>query len=284
VKWVSMPDKIESEFPSLFNFSQSSMQDYYDCPRRFQLRYLEQLAWPAMESEPLLENEQRQQDGRTFHRMVQQHVIGLPVQKISRQANRPELNRWWENYLGHDFNIPGYGKYPEIALSAPVGPHRLLAQMDLVAISPARKAIIFDWKTYHKRPMDEWMAVRMQTRVYRALLVRSGGFLNGGVPFLPEQIEIVYWYASFPLEPARFSYDPGQYHRDWVILTGMIDEIDHMHEFPMTMDEKKCVYCPYRSYCERGSKAGMDIDAADERESASGDKALNYEQIAEIEF
>jgi hypothetical protein len=45
--------------PLDFQFSQGSLQDYVDCRRRFQLRYLDQLAWPAVEAEPLLEHEQR---------------------------------------------------------------------------------------------------------------------------------------------------------------------------------------------------------------------------------
>ena len=78
---------LKSELPASFNFSQSSLQDYFDCPRRFQLRYIEHLIWPAVETEPVLENERRQQEGQLFHRMVQQHLVGLPVEKLTRLAN-----------------------------------------------------------------------------------------------------------------------------------------------------------------------------------------------------
>ncbi len=37
--------------PSDFQFSQSSLQDYVDCPWRFYLRYIRQLAWPAIVAE-----------------------------------------------------------------------------------------------------------------------------------------------------------------------------------------------------------------------------------------
>jgi len=75
-----MPENLKSELSPSFTFSQSSLQDYFDCPRRFQLRYIEHLAWPAVETEPVLENERRQQEGQLFHRMVQQHLVGLPVE------------------------------------------------------------------------------------------------------------------------------------------------------------------------------------------------------------
>ena len=223
---------LKSELPPSFTFSQSSLQDYFDCPRRFQLRFIQHLAWPAVETEPVLENERRQQEGQLFHRMVQQHLVGLPVEKLTRQANSPDLSRWWENYLGYEFELGDYSKYTELALTAPVGSHRLMAKYDLIAIKPGQKAIIFDWKTYHKRPKDEWMAARMQTRVYRALLVQAGAYLNGGEPIQPGQVEMVYWYADFPSEPTRFPYHAAQYKRDWDALTGLINEIGNQRSFP----------------------------------------------------
>ncbi|HVM71654.1 MAG TPA: PD-(D/E)XK nuclease family protein [Anaerolineales bacterium] len=279
-----MPDIQTVELPHSFTFSQSSLQDYFDCPRRFQLRYIEHLAWPAIETEPVQEYERRQQAGQLFHRMVQQHMVGLPEDKLTRLANSPDLSRWWGNYLGYKFELSGYVKYTELTLAAPVGSHRLLAKYDLVAMLPGKKALIFDWKTSHKRPRDEWMAVRMQTRVYRSLLVQAGAFLNESSPILPEQIEMIYWYADFPSEPTRFPYQTAQYRRDWDMLTHLIDEITNQHTFPLTGDEKKCAFCPYRSYCDRGGKAGTWEEAEAEKELADPDFNLNFEQIAEIEF
>ena len=278
-----MPDDTpKAELPTSFTFSQSSLQDYVDCPRRFQLRYIEQLAWPAVEVEPALENERRQQEGQLFHRMVQQHLIGLSIEKLAHLANTPGLSRWWENYLNYKFDITGYAQSTELTLAAPVGTYRLLAKYDLIAVKPEEQAIIFDWKTYHKRPRDEWMAVRLQTRVYRALLVQAGAHLNGSTPFQPEQVQMVYWYADFPSEPARFPYNAVQYKRDWNSLTSLINEIGNHRHFPLTDDEKKCAYCPYRSYCNRGAQAGLLDEMNDETKLESIE--VNFEQIQEIEF
>jgi len=260
------------------------LQDYADCPRRFQLRYIEQLAWPAVETEPALENERRQQEGLLFHRLAQQHLIGLPAEKLARLANTPDLNRWWDNYLASD--LRGLkdlgGLYPELTLSAPLGEHRLLAKYDLIAVQSDKKAFIYDWKTYRKRPRDEWMAARLQTRVYRALLIQAGAHLNKQTRFQPEQIEMIYWYADFPAEPARFPYTAAQYKRDWDTLTGLIAEIAARRNFPLTADEEKCAYCPYRSYCERGAEAGILEEMGEETELESIE--VNFEQIQEIEF
>ena len=67
--------------------SQSSLQDYVDCSLRFKLRYLERLSYPATESEPALENEQHQQEGEYFHRLIQQYLIGIPIEQIRKLAH-----------------------------------------------------------------------------------------------------------------------------------------------------------------------------------------------------
>ena len=79
--------------------SQTSLQDYNDCPRRFELRYIQQLAYPAIETEPALENEKHQKEGEYFHRLAQQYFVGIPAEQISKRANTDNLQRWWENFI-----------------------------------------------------------------------------------------------------------------------------------------------------------------------------------------
>ena len=126
------------------------MQDYVDCARRFQLRYIEQLRWPAVETAPVLENERRQLEGQQFHRLVQQHILGLPAEGLSRLANTPDLSRWWENYLHVSLDLPAGGCSTELVLVAPIGEYRLVAKYDLVVVHTGGKATIYDWKTYMK--------------------------------------------------------------------------------------------------------------------------------------
>ena len=272
--------------PTPFTFSQTSLQDYADCPRRFQLRYIDELSWPAIESEPVAENEKRQQEGQLFHRLVQQHLLGLPADKLAELANTPNLERWWKNFnenLTGLEDLSGFELYPELALSSPVGDHRLLAKYDLVAIKLGEKAIIFDWKTYAKRPRDEWMAARWQTRVYRSILTLAGSHLNGGQPLVPEQIEMIYWFADFPNEPARFTYTSAQFKRDQSAIEKVIAEISKASEFPLTEDEKMCRFCIYRSYCNRGAQAGQ-LDEAEAEMEAESAFDVNFEHFGEIEF
>jgi len=267
---------------NLNTLSQSSLQDYTDCPRRFQLRYLEKLSYPAVESEPALENEKHQQEGEYFHRLVQQSLIGIPQEQIAKLANTSNLQRWWSNWQDFRSLVDFESLHTEVTLSAPLGNFRLLAKYDLIVINNG-KAIIYDWKTYRKRPRNEWLTTRMQTRVYRALLVHAGVHLNNGKPFEPEQIEMVYWFADFPDEPARFMYTFAQYKRDWDTLTKLAEEIQTVSSYPLTDDRQKCVFCSYRSYCERGTRAG-DAEQAEAEMEAEELFDVNFEQIGEIAF
>lgn len=270
-----------------FTFSQSSLQDYIDCPRRFELRYIEKLNWPAAEAEPIAENERRMADGNFFHRLAQQSLLGLPAEKLSRLANSTglsaDLARWWDNFRQSFSSPTDLGTlYPEATLSAPIRTHRLLAKFDLIAIREGH-AVIYDWKTYHKRPRDEWMAARMQTRVYRYLLARAGAHLNGGQPFAPESIQMMYWYAEYPAEPSVFHYDAALFKRDEAALEKLVDEIEALQTFALTSDEGKCRYCPYRSHCNRGATAGDWREAEEEAEVHEAFE-VNFEQISEIAF
>jgi len=287
--------------PTDFQFSQGSLQDYVDCPRRFQLRYLLRLAWPAVEAEPALENERHLQQGAAFHRLAHQHVLGLSPERLSSMAADKDLCRWWHNYLNSAPADLAESRYPEIILSAPVRGHRLVARYDLIALirglgrrpspieraSPIEKAVILEWKTSRKRPRRRWLAERLQTRVYPYLLVRAGSHLNEGRPFQPEQIEMIYWFANFPEEPERFSYDAAQYDADGHYLASLVEEIKSLgdDDFPLTTQERRCRYCHYRSLCQRGVRAGP-FDEAESEPEEDGDFgiSLDFEQIAEIEY
>jgi hypothetical protein len=119
------------------------------------------------------------------------------------------------------------------------------------------------------------------------LLVRAGAHLNQGKPIQPESIDMVYWFAEFPTQPERFQYNDRQYRDDGAYLRDLVREIGHLGEgdFPLTSYDRHCVYCAYRSLCDRGVKAGTLESLESEFEADQGDLIdLNLEQIAEIQF
>lgn len=273
--------------PPDFSFSQHNLQDYLDCPRRFQLRYLDRLAWPAVQSEPILEQERHMQLGERFHQLVQQHQLGLPVEALQSGAESdPELFAWWQAYL-HNLpeDLPPQRRV-EFTLAAPFAGYRLLAKYDLLAIQPGESARIVDWKTNRRRPAAARLRDRAQTRLYPFLLALAGAGLNGGVDWRPEQVDLTYWFTAEPEKPLRFPYSRSQFQEDEKLLRALIDAIRRVagQPMPMTGDERQCALCNYRSYCERGQRAGAWDDETADGEPENSTIDFDFGQIEEIEF
>jgi CRISPR/Cas system-associated exonuclease Cas4 (RecB family) len=281
--------------PEGFIFSQSSLQDYVDCQRRFQLRYILRQAWPAVEAEPYLENERLMDQGAHFHQIIRQHLVGVPKAKILPTITGDELiEQWWNNYLHalkegelRFISEAGNTHYEEIILSRQVGKFRLIAKYDLLVIYPDGKLVILDWKTSRNRPRHTWLADRLQTHVYPFVLAGAAKvFMDGKIPN-PAQIEMLYWFANHPEQPEHFTYDASRYREDERYITDLISNIQHKTEqiFPLTLDVRRCMYCTYRSLCNRGVSAG-DLQHLEEWQEpdSSQEIDLDFDQIGEIEF
>ena len=263
--------------PDDFQFSQSNLQDFVDCRRRFQLRYIQRLAWPAIEIEPVQEHERELQRGSQFHHIIHQHLLGVPEPRLTAMVHDEELLRWWQAYLAHsnefspEKSVLYERRYPEATLSAPLNGFRLMAKYDLLLISDNGQARIWDWKTSRQPPgvlRRRVLEARLQTRIYPYLLSQAGAQFNNGQPILPDQIEMVYWFANSPEQPEHFPYCIAQHHEDEHYLIGLIEQIKRLDgEYPKTTDEQRCRFCVYRSLCERGIQAGS-MDAGQELDFA----------------
>jgi hypothetical protein len=249
--------------PENFQFSATSLQDYADCPRRFQLRYLMQLAWPAPQVDPVGEHEYLYQMGREFHRLAHQYLLGIPADALSASVSDDELHRWWGAFLLHATPLlAGGNAIPEVGLSTSLEGHRLFAQYDALVFSDtgdSQAALILDWKTYRRRPSRTWFTRRLQTRIYPLVLVQAGASLIGGQPIPPEAIEMHYWLAEYPDTPEIFHYDAGIYQTDVDYVSGLVREIAAFPSdeiWPLTDNLRRCQFCNYRSLCRRGAQAG----------------------------
>jgi CRISPR/Cas system-associated exonuclease Cas4 (RecB family) len=271
--------------PDTFQFSQANLQDYVDCPRRFQLRYLLMQPWPALITEPAVEAEQHMQRGADFHRLAHQHALGLDPLRLAATIDDETLARWWQTYLARPpAGLPEAFRRAEVVVTAPLAGYRLLAKFDLLAVEPGEQMVIVDWKTSLKRPSRTTLARRLQTRVYRCLAVDAGAEFNGGLGPQPEHVDMVYWFANDGGATERFPYDAPQYAADRYYLAGLIAEIAARDEeiWPLTPDVRQCRFCNYRSLCERGAKPGFLGDL--EEDLDPGQVQIDLEQVIEIEF
>ncbi|HUF37451.1 MAG TPA: PD-(D/E)XK nuclease family protein [Anaerolineales bacterium] len=274
--------------PETFRFSQAGLQDYVDCKRRFELRYLDRLLWPAIESEPVLEQEARMQRGQAFHRLIQAHQAGVDPERIEASLEDPDLLSWWRSYLDHPVPDLPPQRRTEFRLSIPFGGYRLAAAFDLLAYEPGGRFVIVDWKTGPKPAARAWLADRLQTRVYPYVLAAGGAGLNGGEPVRPEQVSLVYWSVAAPEAPQVFEYSDADHAAAGEALAALVAEIAARapDEFPLTDDLRTCRYCVYRSLCDRGrepgefeERIGFEIPGPEDF-----DPDLGLDQVGEIEF
>ena len=267
-----------------FAFTQGSLQDYADCARRFELRFVKRMRYPAPEVQEALEYERRTRQGARFHKLVQQHVLGVPAKLLTRSlADDPELALWWENYLSRGTADLPPQRYAEITLQTHLADHRLLAKYDLLALEEGGAAVIVDWKTGGRIPSRTHLERRMQTVVYRYVLAKAAAHLYGA-PIPPDRIRMDYVYVASGGERISFDYSSAQLAEDEALLREMIRAITEAQDFPLTPNERRCKFCSYRSLCDRGAAGQLADFDFNEEESAEEDFELDFDQIAELEF
>lgn len=281
------------KLPDGFRFSQGNLQDFVDCRRRFQLRYILRQAWPAVDSEPFIENERFRQQGQQFHQLAQGYFIGIPPEELARMIQDPELEVWWDNFISYFSGLNSsdeWGEleiYPEAVLSTSVGGLNLVAKFDLILVHPDDAITIYDWKTSRARPDVKILANKLQSQVYPYLLTQTGINHSQNVDANPHLVKMIYWFANFPDLPQVFEYSEARFREDGDALTGLVTLISRLdeNEFVLTPDEKKCRFCVYRSLCDRGTAAGILSDPDDINEFDPVDNIdIDFEQVDDIKF
>lgn len=295
-----MIQRMESILPEDFVFSQSNLQAFTDCPRRFWLAYIQRLRWPAVEAGPVQEYEYMMRLGSAFHRAVQRAEVGIEPDLIASQLEDP-LDQWFEDYRRfRPRDLPSTVVGVETVLGIPFqasndGPiFRLAAKYDLLAVEPGKRAMIIDWKTTRRRTEPHTLRQRLQSQVYPYVVVEASANLPWG-PIAPEQVEMRYWFTAAPDEPVNLRYDANQHAANYQLLQRLAAQIlagEEEADFPMLPDteanrQRVCAYCAYRSRCDRGITPGH-LDAVDDTEELISTPQvaleLNLDDVPEISF
>jgi hypothetical protein len=262
-----------------FHFSQRSLADFLICRRRFQLRYLEQVPWPAPFSQADPELEALMELGQTFHQAAHQYFVGVdPSELIAGHAD-PRLKAWWRAFESQVLpRMPQGERWPEAALSIPVDGSWLSARFDLLVVAPSGEATIFDWKTGHM-PEREILARDMQTRVYPLVLAESGHLEEIGREIRPDDITMIYWYAQAPTEWVAFPYSAADHAQNRQELRALVGEIIQLgaDQFPKVDDLAPCRRCNYRAYCQRDVVPAPAAEFVDEEVDFIRESAAPYE-------
>ncbi len=226
------------------HISQAQLRHLRDCPRQFQYRYLDRC--PLPESAP-------QQLGREFHRLLQQHLLGLDIQPLL--AAQPILQQWFQAFQSDPPPMIAGSRHTEHCRSAALMGFTLVGVYDLV-IFGGSSAQIIDWKTYPQPPAQNTLAQHWQTRLYCYLLAATSSYQ-------PEQIAMTYWFAQGERGAKAYTvhYTRQQHQQVEQELTQQLQQLQTflaaydkgqpLPQVPAELIPKYCYSCPFQQRCQR---------------------------------
>ena len=271
--------------PANFVFSAKSLQSYVDCPRRFQLRYIEGGRPPTMTASNTADElayEARLRQGAKLHHFAKLSQQGVPQDMLKAAIKGEDAAQWFDKLLSNGLSGLPEKRLPEKRLETTLNGLRLMAQFDLIAYDPGGDLVIVDWKTGDTMPGRETLRQRLQTIVYLYVAAQAGERLMGE-PMSPERVHLVYAYLARGGQRNSFTYSHLDMLADAGRLTDLMGEIKRADDFPLTTNHSHCRFCAFRVQCERGEAGSLDdvdyddVDEADEAE-------LGFEQIGEFGF
>lgn len=251
---------MKSTLPPGFTFSQSNLRDFLDCPRRFQWRHLQRRPWPALRTREMAAWEDAMMHGQQFHQLMFQASLKLDVQAQVADAPQP-VRRWWQAWQNHPLaDLPDERLFSELTLSVPVGDYALLARFDRLCLGDDGRAVIVDWKTDRHVPSPAALANRVQTIVYRYVLLEGIAHVLGEFPLDPAHVSLVYWFAESPAAPVWIGYSADDHRQASAQIHAWIEETAGLPAdgFRRTTDHNVCRRCEYRALCGRDQGVAPD--------------------------
>lgn len=238
-------------------FSAKKVQDYIDCQRRYELRYLLNQSCPAISSEPILEIESNIKKGSEFHFLIHQYLSNIPEEILKRTILDDSMKEWFENFLSFYKILEVKSIFSEFRLNAKIEVSRFTAVYDVIYLTENEEIGIIDWKTSKYIPNKKNLASKIQSVLYPFILHEGSAEFLPGFNYPPENISMRYWFPHSPFEEIIFPYGLETHEKNRDFLRSITCEIQEkkLGDFVLTEDEKKCGFCLYRSLCNRGVKA-----------------------------
>ena len=251
------------------SLSATSLQDFLDCRRRFQLKYIDQISWPQPLNTVNIKQMESMTRGREFHQLMQQHFLGIPDEKLLKSIDDNTLKTWFINTIESEIcKIDQAEKLTEYRLSTYISDTLVTGVIDLLISQPDSSLKIIDWKTGLTKPKPQFYVSRIQTRLYPLLLAQSPLF-HARITNKQclDKIEFIYWFTHFPQLPIINQYSPEKFDLDKVYLAELINTIQNtqVNEMKMTANFYTCRTCQFQVYCGRiSSESAQDVFDMDE--------------------
>lgn len=270
-----------------FIFSANNLQDYLDCPRRFELRYVLKQNWPAVTSQPVLEIENRISMGNRFHLLAHQYLSGLSGEILRNTINDPDLGLWLSHFQEYINQYLKFQYFSEFSVIMPFEGFRLIAVFDFISLMETNKIMIGDWKTTSRMPNKEIYLQNVQSTLYPFLAFKTQLKIFPQLSMLQHQdLSMAYWFPGFPENTIAWEHSAAIHTKSRAMLSKLISEISQKEPggFEKTYNDRSCAFCHYRSLCERGIEAGSNEDVESETKSNLMVDGLDFDQVDEIAF
>jgi CRISPR/Cas system-associated exonuclease Cas4 (RecB family) len=223
--------------PKISQVSQSTLNLWQICPRKFEHQVLDNLHLPS-------EFNAKMEQGSRFHLLMQQKELGLDI------TNLAASDRQLQNWIGaFDRNPPVMiegDRYSEHLRTHRLHTYILTAIYDLLILG-TNQAQILDWKT-HNHPISALiLQSNWQTRLYLYILAAT-------TDYLPEQLSMSYWFANTgtTVAIAYNSQDRHETHQELTQILSEMSESEASNYFrQLPQGSEKCNKCEFKYRCER---------------------------------
>jgi len=249
-----------------FVFSANNLQDYVDCHRRFELKYIRKQDWPAIITKPVQEVEEKIVRGSRFHRLAHQYLEHIPFEFLDDSIADPQVKEWFSDFTKF---IQPYRKdtyYSEFSSVTTLANFRVIAVYDFISVTEDEQLTIADWKTTTIEPKRKFYENKIQTLLYPIVAFETfNAIFPDAAEIKPEDQSLIFWFPAFPEKSLGFSFSEEIYQHNRNGLIALIREISEKEEgtFEKTEMEIRCGYCQYRSLCDRGVEAGSLVEMGD---------------------
>lgn len=267
-------------------YSAKSIQDFLDCPRRFELKYLLQQSWPAPITQPVLQFEHHVKLGNEFHHLVHQYLSGIQLDLIKNNSSSDEVILWIQEFQTFFSQFKISQHFSELPLVMPFEGVYFNAVIDFVGLEMNGGILIADWKTSAFPQNKNRLIHSIQSILYPFIVFECRKGLFPDWHGNPDDIEMLYWFADHPGNVITIKYSQAQHNDNRIYLHDMIEKIQAKspRNFKKTDELKKCAYCQYRSLCERKIEIGDIKGMDDEIDIDILSSEMDFEESIEISF
>lgn len=218
--------------------SQSTLNLWQSCPRKFQHQVLDHLHLPSGSNTKM-------ELGSRFHLLMQQRELGLDISELA--ASDRQLQTWVRAFEQNPPLMIAGDRFPEHLRTYKYDDDYILTAIYDLLILGTNQAQILDWKTHNKPLSPMILETSWQTRLYLYLLAETSDYL-------PEQLSMSYWFANTGTTVA-IAYNQQDHEQTGQELSQILREIKESEQtnyFPqLPKGSLGCNQCEFKYRCER---------------------------------